>query len=69
MDHGYWLDDDIDLSKFDLSMFNMTPAEVEDLDPQQRLLLEVIRETFESSGETDWRGKHIGCYVGVFSED
>jgi acyl transferase domain-containing protein len=66
--HGYFLKD-IDFSKFDLSMFNMTPAEVERLDPNQRLLLEVVREAFEGSGETDWRGKNIGSYVGVFTED
>jgi acyl transferase domain-containing protein len=66
--HGYFLDD-IYLSKFDLSMFSMTPAEVERLDPNQRLLLEVVREALESSGETDWRGINIGSYVGVFTED
>jgi len=64
--YGYFLNDD--LTKFDLSMFNMTPAEVERLDPNQRLLLEVVREALESSGE-EWRGKKIGTYVGVFSED
>lgn len=66
--HGYFLND-IDFSKFDLSMFNMTPAEVERLDPNQRLLLEVVWEAFESSGEINWRGKNIGSYVGVFAED
>lgn len=67
--HGYFLDDDVDLSKFDLSMFNMTAAEVERLDPNQRLLLEVVREAFESAGEADFRGKNIGTHVGLFSED
>ena len=39
------------------------------MDPQQRLLLEVVWECLEDSGETSWRGKDIGCYVGVFGED
>jgi acyl transferase domain-containing protein len=66
--HGYFLED-IDFSKFDLSMFTMTPAEVEQLDPNQRLVLEVAREALENAGETGWRGKKVGTYVGVFSED
>lgn len=66
--HGYFLED-VDLSKFDLSMFSMTPVEVERLDPNQRLILEVVRETFESAGEAHFRGKNIGTYVGLFSED
>ncbi|KAE8386278.1 thiolase-like protein [Aspergillus alliaceus] len=39
------------------------------MDPQQRMLLEVIWECLESAGETNWWGKNIGCYVGVFGED
>ncbi|KAL2065354.1 hypothetical protein VTL71DRAFT_3024 [Oculimacula yallundae] len=66
--HGYYLED-IDYSKFDAAMFTMTPAEVEQLDPNQRLVLEITREALESAGETGWRGKNIGTYVGVFSED
>lgn len=66
--HGYFLED-VDFSKFDLSMFNMTPAEVERLDPHQRILLEVVREAFESAGEADFRGKRIGTYVGSFTDD
>ncbi|KAK6852913.1 hypothetical protein PG995_011464 [Apiospora arundinis] len=66
--HGYYLDD-VDLADFDVSMFSMTPGEVERLDPNQRLILEVVRETFESAGEADFRGKNIGTYVGLFSED
>ena len=50
-------------------MFTLTPAEAEQVDPNQRLLLEVVQEAFESSGETEWRGKNIGTYVGMFSED
>ncbi|KAI1379833.1 putative polyketide synthase [Hypoxylon crocopeplum] len=65
--HGYFIDD-VDFSKIDVSMFSMTPAEAERLDPNQRLLLEVVREAFESAGE-DWKGKNIGSYVGLFTED
>ncbi|KAI0123372.1 putative polyketide synthase [Xylariales sp. AK1849] len=66
--HGYYLDD-VDLANFDVSMFNMTQAEVTRLDPNQRLLLEVVREAFENAGEGDFRGKDIGTFVGVFTED
>lgn len=66
--HGYFLDD-VDLTKFDLSMFPMTAAEASCLDPSQRLLLEVVREAFESAGESDFRGQNIGTYASVFSED
>ncbi|KAK8017706.1 hypothetical protein PG993_014032 [Apiospora rasikravindrae] len=66
--HGYYLDD-VDFANFDVSMFNMTQAEVTRLDPNQRLLLEVTREAFESAGEGDFRGKDIGTFVGVFTED
>lgn len=65
---GYWLDD-LDLSHFDSSLFSMGRSEIENLDPQQRLLLEVVRETFESAAETDWRGKNIGCYAASFGEE
>ncbi|KAE8135902.1 hypothetical protein BDV38DRAFT_284380 [Aspergillus pseudotamarii] len=68
IDHGYWLDEE-DLARFDPSLFSMSLAEVEKLDPQQRVLLEVVRETFENAGETGWRGKNIGCYVGSFGEE
>ncbi|KAK5626221.1 hypothetical protein RRF57_001936 [Xylaria bambusicola] len=66
--HGYYLDD-VDFSRFDVSMFNMTQAEVARLDPNQRLLLEVVREAFENAGEGNFRGKDIGSFVGVFTED
>jgi hypothetical protein len=66
--HGYFIND-VDLTKVDLSMFSLTPGEAEQLDPNHRLVLEVVREAFESSGESDWRGKNIGTYVGLFSED
>jgi len=66
--YGYFLDDS-DIRQFDTSFFSMTRNELERLDPSHRLLLEVTREAFESAGETEWRGKEIGCYVGVFGED
>lgn len=66
--HGYFLDD-VDLTKFDLSMFTMTAAEASCLDPSQRLLLEVVREALESAGESDFRGQNIGTYASIFSED
>ena len=68
MQHGYFLED-VDLRDLDPSFFSMTKSEVEKLDPQHRLLLEVVRECLENAGETKWRGKKIGCYVGVFGED
>ncbi|KAK0385887.1 hypothetical protein NLU13_7064 [Sarocladium strictum] len=67
-DHGYFLEH-VDLSRFDASLFSMTKAEVEHLDPQHRLLLEITRECLESAGETNWRGKKTGCYIGSFGED
>ncbi|KAI5460132.1 putative polyketide synthase [Mariannaea sp. PMI_226] len=66
--YGYFLED-VDLTKFDSTMFNMTATEVNRLDPSQRLLLEVVREAFESAGETEFRGKDIGTYTAVYSED
>ncbi|KNG81092.1 putative polyketide synthase [Aspergillus nomiae NRRL 13137] len=66
--HGYFLED-IDLSKCDATMFNMTPAEIERLDPHQRILLEVVREALEGAGEADFKGKDIGTYVGNFTDD
>ena len=66
--HGYFIND-VDLTKIDLSMFNLTPGEAEQLDPNDRLVLEVVREALEGAGETEWRGKTIGTYVGLFSED
>ena len=65
--HGYFLDDD--LSHLDASFFSMTQTDLERTDPQQRMILEVTRECLENSGEVDWRGKPIGCYVGTFGED
>ena len=64
---GYFLDDD--LAAVDSSFFSMTLDELRKTDPQQRQVLEVTRECLENAGETVYRGKPIGCYVGTFSED
>ena len=47
----------------------MSQGEVKKLDPQQRLLLEVVWECYESADETEWRGKEIGYWVGVYGGD
>jgi Beta-ketoacyl synthase, N-terminal domain len=65
--HGYFLSD-VDFSQFDHSMFTVAAAEAELMDPNQRLILEVVREALERAGES-WRGKPIGTYVGMFTED
>ncbi|KAM0470501.1 hypothetical protein ACHAPX_009867 [Trichoderma viride] len=65
--HGHYLEGDLD--KWDASFFSMSKNEVEKLDPQHRLLLEVIWECMEAGGQKRWRGRNIGCYVGVFGED
>ncbi|KAL6857563.1 hypothetical protein ACO1O0_005003 [Amphichorda felina] len=67
--YGYFLDDSVDLGALDTSFFSMPKSEVERVDPQQRLLLELAWECFESAGETDYRGKAIGAYIGSFGED
>lgn len=67
-DHGYFLED-VDLKRFDAGFFSMSRSEAESADPQQKLLLEVVWECMERAGQTNWRGKNIGCYVGVFGED
>ena len=59
----------MNLQHLDASFFSMNKTELEKLDPQQRLLLEVVWECMENGGQVGWRGKKIGCYVGVFGED
>ena len=66
-EYGYFLDEDI--GALDTSFFSMPRMEVERTDPQQRLMLEVTRECFEDAGETAWRGKRVGCYMGSLGED
>ncbi|KAE8333423.1 putative polyketide synthase [Aspergillus sergii] len=65
--HGYFLPEDP--ACFDAPFFSVTDQEASVMDPQQRLLLEVVWECLENAGETNWEGKDIGCYVGVFGED
>ncbi|KAJ0418662.1 hypothetical protein BJY00DRAFT_314811 [Aspergillus carlsbadensis] len=65
--HGYYLHEDP--SYFDAPFFSINAHEAGRMDPQQRQLLEVLWECLESAGETNWRGKRIGCYVGVYGED
>ena len=66
-EYGYFLEEDI--GALDTSFFSMPRMEVERTDPQQRLMLEATRECFEDAGETKWRGKRIGCYMGSLGED
>ncbi|KAF4445617.1 polyketide synthase [Fusarium austroafricanum] len=65
--HGYFIEDD--LSCLDTSFFTLTKSELDKVDPQQRLLLEVTRECLDDAGETNYRGKQVGCYVGTFGDD
>ena len=67
--HGYFLDESIDIGALDTSFFSMNRGEVERADPQLRLMLEVALETMEDAGVTDWRGKTIGTYIASFTED
>lgn len=66
-EYGYFLDED--LGALDTSFFSMARMEVEQASPEQRLMLEVAMESFEDAGETAWRGKSMGCYMGSFGED
>ncbi|KAG4293295.1 hypothetical protein FPRO06_12783 [Fusarium proliferatum] len=65
--HGYFIEDD--LSCLDTSFFSMGKNELAGVDPQQRLLLEVTQECLDDAGETSFRGKQIGCYIGTFGDD
>ncbi|KAI0868539.1 hypothetical protein GGS24DRAFT_207312 [Hypoxylon argillaceum] len=68
-EYGYFLDESVDLGALDTSFFSIAKSEAERLDPQQRILLEVSRECIDDSGETGWRGKDVGVYVGSFGND
>jgi hypothetical protein len=68
-EHGYFLDDSVDLGALDTSVFPMARSELEGLDPQQRLLFEVSRESLDDAGEVGWRGKNVGVFVGTFGND
>lgn len=66
---GYFLNDEY-LGRADKAFLNsMSSFGLGDLDPQQMLLMEVVSECMENAGQVGWRGKDIGCYVGVFGED
>jgi acyl transferase domain-containing protein len=68
-EYGYFLDESVDISALDASFFNMQKAEIDRADPQQRQLLEVTRECLDSAGETNYRGREVGCFIGSFGED
>ncbi|KAB8239114.1 uncharacterized protein BDW43DRAFT_319357 [Aspergillus alliaceus] len=65
---GYFLQEDY-VGSADTAFFEMGGYDAGKLDPQQILLMEVVWECMENAGQVDWRGKDIGCYVGVFGED
>ncbi|OAA51376.1 KR domain-containing protein [Beauveria brongniartii RCEF 3172] len=65
--YAYCLDEH--LGVLDASFFHMSKAELDKIDPQLRKTLEVTRECLENAGETGWRGKDIGVYVGTFGDD
>ncbi|KAJ5783184.1 hypothetical protein N7457_004958 [Penicillium paradoxum] len=68
-EYGYFLDESIDIASVDTSFFSMGKVEVERMDPHHRQMLEVARECMEDAGETEWKGRPIGCYMGSFGED
>ncbi|KAF9694091.1 hypothetical protein EKO04_007724 [Ascochyta lentis] len=68
-EHGYFLDESVDLEGLDTSFFSMTKTEVEWLDPQQRILLEVAKESLDDAGEIGVKGSNMGVYVGSFGQD
>ncbi|KAE8310676.1 hypothetical protein BDV41DRAFT_590299 [Aspergillus transmontanensis] len=65
---GYFLHEDY-VGLADTAFFDMAGYDAGKLDPQQILLMEVVWECMENAGQVNWRGKDIGCYVGVFGED
>ncbi|KAK2877027.1 Type I Iterative PKS [Arthroderma sp. PD_2] len=65
--YGYFLHEDP--AYVDAPFFSMARFEASNIDPQQRLLLEVVWECLENGGQTGWRGKDIGCFVGSFGEE
>ncbi len=67
-DEGHFLADEDALDLFDISFFSTSKKQAEALDPQQRLLLEVVYECMQNSGQTNWRGRNIGCFVGVYGD-
>ena len=67
--YGYFLDESAEVGAIDTSFFRMSQQESHHTDPQQKMLLEIARECFESAGETNWRGKDIGTYIGSYGND
>ncbi|KAF5862098.1 hypothetical protein ETB97_012163 [Aspergillus alliaceus] len=65
--NGHFLAEDP--GSFDADFFSISDHDAALMDPQQRKLMEITWECLESAGETNWRGKDIGFYVGAFSED
>lgn len=64
---GYFLSQDY-VNQVDVG-FQVAGYDASHLDPQQTLLMEVIWECMENAGQTEWQGRDIGVYVGVFGED
>ncbi|GAB0135893.1 t1pks [Epichloe bromicola] len=66
---GYFLQHDI--SEFDATFFNITPAEAQAMDPQQRQLLECTYEAMECAGipKEEIAGKNIAVFIGSSPSD
>ncbi|KAF6833041.1 Lovastatin diketide synthase LovF 1 [Colletotrichum plurivorum] len=65
---GYFLEE-LDLARVDPSFWSFTRQEAELMDPRQRLFLEVAYEALQTAGETSFRGRDVGVYVGTMGED
>ncbi|CUJ17446.1 type I polyketide synthase [Cognatishimia activa] len=60
-----------DIWGFDLSVFNISPREANQMDPQQRILLQVVWEALEDAHlkPQDLAGQEVGVFVGASSMD
>jgi acyl transferase domain-containing protein len=60
-----------DIWGFDLSVFNISPREANQMDPQQRILLQVVWEALEDAhlNPQDLAGQEVGVFVGASSMD
>lgn len=67
--HGYFLDESIDIAGVDTSFTSMSRGDLEVLDPQQRMVMEVSRDALNDAGATGWKGSNTGVYVGSHGED